>query len=144
MNPATADERERSGWLEYWGELGVRGDDGQVVAVTVGLLPAERDPVIGVRVGDDAAPVLLTLQGAKNLRRAFGTALAERRIFLHQADRARREAAKSVVGDAVLSRQEWDAIRCGLEDDDVEARERARTALEHGAPSAWTENGGDR
>lgn len=144
MNPATADERERSGWLEYWGELGVRGDDGQVVAVTVGLLPPENDPVIGLRVGDDAAPVLFTLKGAKNLRRAFDTALAERRIFLHQADRARREAVKSVVGDAVLSRQEWDAIRRGLEDDDAEARERARTALDHGAPSAWAEKGGHR
>lgn len=144
MNPATTNERDRRGWLECWGELGVRGDDGQVVAVTVGLLPPENDPVIGVRVGDDAAPVLLTLNGAKNLRQAFDTALDERRISQHQSDRARREAAKNIVGDAILTRQEWDAIRHGLADDDAEARERARTVLEHAAPSAWTEKGGDR
>lgn len=68
-------------WLEYWGGSGVRSDDGEVVHIRIGLLPPRHGPIIAIRVGDNAAPVLLNSSEAKNLQAGMEDAFDEQETY---------------------------------------------------------------
>lgn len=119
-----------------WEVFGTRIEDSVIVDVTVGILTSNGSAMVVVDVCDDM-PIALTPDDVRRLYEALQEALEKYEDIEQRREQQRLEAAHQMLGRAVLSREQWEAIVGALSESNTSTRESALTALKASAPQTW-------
>lgn len=139
--------QDNCSWPSYYDEYGsaVEGDP-RPLPIRCGILVAgddEYDCVIALAIGDEA-PVAISREVAERLRENLRTAVKEQETVRRRGEEQRVQAARQLIGCAVLTRERWRAV---MEDVASAGNEQLRRALETltaCAPPAWRDDADDR
>lgn len=134
-------------WKQRWDVYGAGIDNGYLVPVSVGVITPPGATMVVINAFDDGygcQPIALTPHAVEELRTILQQALEKRAEIEESHRREERAAEHHLLDRAVFTADEWKSVLTALRGSDKRLRAKVARAVQACAPSAWTENGGDR
>lgn len=126
-------------WQGSWDVEGIRCDDRRAVPIRIGVIDYDDTETIAISVGE-RSPVAITHYTATEIAELCGWAIREHQLIAGLRHQRATHGKKEELDRAILTRDQWDAIRQILhhrESIESSAAEVALNQLHNAAPASW-------